>query len=82
MHFPLSISEGCHWKSDSTIHTNNRYFLTPEKIDCLHNLHRENEIAQRKMGIVLELSITASHSVSLEDNISSDIHLIVEEEEQ
>jgi len=38
--------------------------------------------AQRKMGIVLELSITASHSVSLEDNISSDIHLIVKEEEE
>lgn len=82
MHFLLSISEGCPWKSDSTIDTNNRYFLIPEKIDCLHNLHRENEIAQRKMGIVLVLSITASHSVSLEDNISSDIHLIVEEEEQ
>lgn len=56
--------------------------MIPEKIDCLHNLHHKNEIAQRKMGVVLQLSITASHSVSLEDNISSDIHLIVEEEEQ
>ena len=54
--------------------------MTPEKIDCLHNLHHENEIAQRKMGTVLRAKlagITAS-----KDNISSDIHLIVEEEEQ
>jgi len=50
MHFPLSISEGCPWKSDGTIHTNNRYFLIPEKIDCLHNLHRENEICSEEDG--------------------------------
>ena len=80
----LASRESRRTKPDRSSHTNYRYLSTPEKIDRLHDLRHENRIGQRKLDRLQAklASLTASHGVSMDENTSSDLHKIMEEEEE
>ena len=71
-------------KPDRTSHTNYRYLSTPEKLDRLHDLRRENRLAQMKIERLRAklTQITANVGVSLDESTTSDLHQVMQEEEE
>ena len=71
-------------KPDRTSHTNYRYLSTPEKLDRLHELCRENRLAHMKIERLWAklTQITANVGVSLDESTTSDLHQVMQEEEE
>ena len=79
----LASREASYTTPNRTSHANYRYLSTPpEKIDRLHDLHRETRAYRLKVER-LQASVTALHGVTLDEETTSDLHhIMLEEEEQ
>ena len=65
-------------------HTNYRYLSTPEKHQRMKSLHHENRLARlrlERLRAKLEEAIE-SKGVSMDDDITDDLHKVMEEEEK
>ncbi len=65
-------------------HTNYRYLSSPEKNDRLRQLHQENRSAHKKIErLKAKLAdVIAKRGVSLESETTSDLHQVMQDEEQ
>ena len=73
--------------SDKTVtssHANYRYLTTPEKVDRLRHLHKENRTAKLKIQRMKEkLSrVITEKGVSLDEETTEDLHQVMVEEEK
>ena len=81
----LASREASYTTPNRTSHANYRYLSTPEKIDRLHDLHRETRAYRLKVERLQAklASVTALHGVTLDEETTSDLHhIMLEEEEQ
>lgn len=69
-------------RSAPSSHTNYRYLTTPQKVDCLRNLHDKNRALERKVQRSQEriTALVAKEGVSLDTVTTTDLHTIMEEE--
>ena len=65
-------------------HINYRYLSSPEKIDHLHRLHEDSQSIQKKVHRLRSriTQMISSSGVTLDDEIISDLHEIMQDKEQ